>query len=135
MLYSHRFRQQRPMKTSSLGSGHSRSQSVRSHRGVTGITASGSAEDQIRLVNIRAWGALKMLGKCANPSCAASFRYLGEGMLFDLQPDPGSEIVHSPNSGALLVVPYLLDSYSTAYQHTENSGDSATSGGDSGLLP
>ncbi len=86
MLYSHRFRQQ--VTKCSPGSRHSGSQSVRSHRGVTGITASGSAEDQIRLVNIRAWWALKMLGKCANPSCAASFRYLGEGMLFRLEPDP-----------------------------------------------
>ena len=29
-----------------------------------------------------------MLGKCNNPSCSASFRYLEEGLLFRLEPDP-----------------------------------------------
>ena len=29
-----------------------------------------------------------MLGKCANPSCSASLRSLGEGLLFRLEPDP-----------------------------------------------
>ena len=29
-----------------------------------------------------------MLGKCANPSCSASFRRLGDGTLFPLEPDP-----------------------------------------------
>ena len=29
-----------------------------------------------------------MLGKCANPSCSASFRYLEEGLLFRLETDP-----------------------------------------------
>ena len=29
-----------------------------------------------------------MLGKCARPSGSASFRYLEEGMLFRLEPDP-----------------------------------------------
>ena len=29
-----------------------------------------------------------MLGKCANPSCSAFFCHLGEGMLFQLEPDP-----------------------------------------------
>jgi len=29
-----------------------------------------------------------MLGKCTNPSCSALFRYLEEGMLFRLEPDP-----------------------------------------------
>lgn len=28
-----------------------------------------------------------MLGKCTNPSCSASFRRLGEGTLFRLEPD------------------------------------------------
>jgi hypothetical protein len=28
-----------------------------------------------------------MLGKCTNPSCSASFRYLEEGMLFRLETD------------------------------------------------
>ncbi len=30
-----------------------------------------------------------MLGKCTNPSCSASFRYLQEGILFRLEADPG----------------------------------------------
>lgn len=29
-----------------------------------------------------------MLGKCTNPSCSASFRYLQEGLLFRLEADP-----------------------------------------------
>jgi hypothetical protein len=29
-----------------------------------------------------------MVAKCANPSCSASFRYLGEGRLFRLEADP-----------------------------------------------
>jgi hypothetical protein len=29
-----------------------------------------------------------MLGKCTNPSCSASFRYLQEGLLFRLEVDP-----------------------------------------------
>ncbi len=29
-----------------------------------------------------------MLGKCTNPSCSASFRYMQEGMLFRLEADP-----------------------------------------------
>jgi hypothetical protein len=29
-----------------------------------------------------------MLGKCTNPSCSASFRYMEEGTLFRLQTDP-----------------------------------------------
>ena len=29
-----------------------------------------------------------MLGKCSNPSCSASFRYLQEGLLFRLEADP-----------------------------------------------
>ncbi len=29
-----------------------------------------------------------MLGKCTNPSCSISFRYLEEGMLFRLETDP-----------------------------------------------
>lgn len=29
-----------------------------------------------------------MLGKCINPSCSASFRYLEEGLLFRLESDP-----------------------------------------------
>jgi hypothetical protein len=31
-----------------------------------------------------------MLGKCSNPSCSASFRYLGDGRLFRLEADPRS---------------------------------------------
>jgi len=29
-----------------------------------------------------------MLGKCSNPSCSASFRYMEEGTLFRLETDP-----------------------------------------------
>lgn len=29
-----------------------------------------------------------MLGKCTNPSCSASFRYLEEGILFRLETGP-----------------------------------------------
>jgi hypothetical protein len=29
-----------------------------------------------------------MLGKCSNPSCSAPFRYLRNGKLFRLEPDP-----------------------------------------------
>ncbi len=29
-----------------------------------------------------------MLGKCTNPSCSASFRYMEEGILFRLETDP-----------------------------------------------
>jgi len=29
-----------------------------------------------------------MLGKCTNPSCSVSFRYLEEGTLFRLETDP-----------------------------------------------
>ena len=44
------------------------------------------------MVNIRAsWGS-KMLGKCTSPSCSASFRYLGEGMLFRLESDPAPRL-------------------------------------------
>lgn len=29
-----------------------------------------------------------MLGKCSNPTCSAPFRYLRDGRLFRLEPDP-----------------------------------------------
>ncbi len=35
-----------------------------------------------------------MLGKCTNPSCSASFRYLQEGLLFRLEADP---VLRLPN--------------------------------------
>jgi hypothetical protein len=36
-----------------------------------------------------------MLGKCANPPCPASFRYLEQGQLFRLETDPA---LRSPNT-------------------------------------
>jgi hypothetical protein len=33
-----------------------------------------------------------MLGKCANPPCSASFRRLGDGRLFRLEPDPNLRV-------------------------------------------
>jgi len=33
-----------------------------------------------------------MLGKCSNPSCSASFRYLDDGLLFRLETDPALKL-------------------------------------------
>jgi hypothetical protein len=35
-----------------------------------------------------------MLGKCTNPSCSTSFRYLQEGILFRLDADPALRLSH-----------------------------------------
>ena len=35
-----------------------------------------------------------MLGKCANPPCSASFRRLGDGRLFRLEPEPRLRLSH-----------------------------------------
>jgi len=35
-----------------------------------------------------------MLSKCANPSCSATFRYLGEGRIFTLVPGSESPLLH-----------------------------------------
>ena len=44
------------------------------------------------------WDGVRMLAKCANPSCSASFRNLQDGRLFRLETDP--ELTLSDNSYA-----------------------------------
>jgi hypothetical protein len=39
-----------------------------------------------------------MLGKCTNPSCSASFRYLEDGLLFRLETDPALRLSHPKTS-------------------------------------
>jgi hypothetical protein len=59
-----------------------------------------------------------MLGKCANPTCAATFRKLGNGKLFAFEPVPMAKSVDSGSPGIVRRSPvffWLCDSCSLSF--------------------